>query len=108
MAKWADYLISGIWISEVSNSKYISHVMLHKDTDTTFEHGVKTGKDDVIRLIKAGRTVVSIKWDYVKATWVKGAAVTYENRLGVDYLRTVKDATVTDNLDNLISMWSLA
>ncbi len=107
MAKWADYLVSGVWFKEIGNSKYVSHVMLHEDLgDTVRIPGVKRTKDEVINLIKSNKAVYTIKWNYDSANWSKGAQVGYERINGVDYLRTHPDASVTDNLDNLLRMVS--
>jgi len=104
MAQWADYLISGIWKAEQNGSKYVSYVMLHKDSETTFGKGVKTSKDDVILLIKNGSKIKTMTWNYEKAIWKLGALVNIELTGGVSYLRTAKDASISDNLDNLIPM----
>ncbi|MGY4536276.1 hypothetical protein ACVW0P_000683 [Mucilaginibacter sp. UYNi724] len=103
MEKWADYLISGIWISENPNS-HVSHVFLHEDTDDGFSQGEKTSKEYVVKLLKAKKTVKTMEWDYKKAGWVKGADVGHLKINDVSYLRTHKDNKVIDNLLNLIRM----
>lgn len=104
MAKWADYLISGIRKSEKNGSKYVSYVMLHVDTDTNFEVGTKIQKADVITLLKSGKKIITIRWDYHKGVWQQGAQVIYETVGNEEFLRTVRDARLEDNLDNLISI----
>ena len=74
MAKWADYLISGIWQTSSNNSTYISYVFLHVDTEDNFQAGIKTSRSDVIKLIKAGKTVKTIVWNYSKGTWNMGGS----------------------------------
>jgi len=106
MAKWADYLISGIWFTERGNSKYISYVMLHEDLGDSVKTGTKRTKDEVIALIKNYKTVCTIKWNYNSGSWSNGALVGYEKINGVEYLRTHPDPTQTDNLDNLLHMAS--
>ncbi len=106
MSKWADYLISGVWFTTQNNSKRISHVMLHADSDSGFEHGIKTSESEVIKLLKNKKSVITITWNY--PGWQKGAAVTYETVQGQEYLRTVANATTKDNLDNSISMQAIA
>jgi len=105
MAKWADYLISGIWLIGISNSRYISHVMVHIDNgDTINIPGKKWTKDEVIVAIKRGSSFCTVKWNYNKASWNQGAAVGYEKINGIEYLRTHPDANSADNLDNLLQM----
>lgn len=105
MAKWADFLISGVWFSLFPH-KHVSHVMLHTDNDSTVSSGTKKTRQDVVNLIKAGKLVHTIKWNYASASWSDGARVEIINIGGVDYLRTHKDATTSDNLDNSIDMSS--
>jgi hypothetical protein len=102
--KWADYLISGAWFTSNGGSKKITHVLLHKDSETGFETGVKTSETEVIRLIKAGKTAKTIVWNYSKGTFNVGADVGYETVRGKEWLRTHKDGTVIDNLDYMLNM----
>ena len=104
MAKWADFLISGVWFRDTANSRYISHVILHLDKEDSMDLGEKQIKDTVIQLIKKKYSVITIKWDYKTATWVPGGPAGYEKIDGIEYLRTDPDALVTDNLVNLIDM----
>jgi len=100
MAK-TDYLISGVW----KNSKdVITHVFLHEmSSDSTFKKGIKTLEADVIKLINNSKKVIfTITWDYPDWNW--GAPVDVVNS---SYLRTDRNKTAKDNLDNLIKMDSL-
>lgn len=107
MAKWADYLISGIWETTSNNTSQISYVNLHVDKDDHVGKGVKTSRADAIKLIKAGKTIATMMWNYQTGKWSKGAEVDYFVREGVEYLRTHKDGKVNDNLDNLLGMNNL-
>ena len=104
MAKYADYLISGVWFSTSGNSKRVTHVLLHKDDEKDFEKGKKATEAEVIKLIDQGHSVVTVIWDYSKGLLKKGADVNYEKKGGEKILRTHKDRTVTDNLDNMLNM----
>jgi len=104
MTKWADYLISGIWQTKTANSTYISYVFLHVDTAQGFQSGIKTSRTEVVRLLKAGKTIKTIQWNYANGTWNMGADVGHVTIGGVEYLRSHKDGTINDNLDNLIPM----
>ena len=103
MAKWADLLISGVWFSQTPH-KHVSHVMLHTDNGENFSNGVKKTRQEVVNLIKNGKTVNTIKWNYASANWSNGAKVEVINVGGVDYLRSHRDATTSDNIDNSIQM----
>ena len=100
MAKWADYLISGIWLS----GEHISHVMLHTDTDTTFSAGRKATEAEVIALLKIPKSIKTIKWNYKDAKWEIGAKVDYAKANNREYLRTDHNLTESDNLRHLINM----
>lgn len=100
MAKSADYFVSGVW---KDNSERITDVMLHTVNDNdSFQLGVKTPESSAISLLKLNRTIKTITWGY--PDWYIGASVTYVTIASNEYLRTVANATVKDNLDNLISM----
>ena len=105
MPKWADFLISGVWKTTANNSTYVSQVLLHQDLGESISPGVKRSKDEVIALIKNKRTVCTIRWSYPQ--WNEGALVGYEKINGVEYLRSHPDATVKDNIDNLLPMGKL-
>lgn len=103
MAKWADYLISGVWKS----GGRITHVMAHPDKGESVGVGVKVSEAEVIKHLKQNVTFCTIRWNYSSPpNWTKGASVTFEVLYGRECLRTVRDATVADNLDNLIDMVS--
>lgn len=106
--KWADYLISGVWFSEKNGSKYISYVQIHKDSETGVLKGEKKSEVDVIKLLKVGFTIKTIIWNYNSGAWNEGADVGYEIVGGKEYLRTHKDKTVINNLNNMLNMgWLL-
>lgn len=100
MAKSADYFVSGVW---KDNSERITDVMLHTVNDNdSFQLGVKTSESSAINLLKLNRTIKTITWGY--PNWHIGASVTFVTIGSNEYLRTVANATVKDNLDNSISM----
>ena len=99
MEKWADYLISSV---RRDSYGVVIEVMLHADKgDVISKIGIKT-KDDIISLLKKGKTVCTILWGYPK--WNKGAKVDYVNNSNGEYLRTNRNNTDKDNLDNLIPL----
>jgi hypothetical protein len=100
MAKSADYFISGVW---KDSSERITDVMLHTVTDNdSFQLGVKTSESTAINLLKLNRTIKTITWGYPE--WHIGASVTYVTIGSNEYLRTVANSTIKDNLDNSINM----
>lgn len=101
MSKWADYVITGVWFS----GEHISYVMLHEDKEESIASpGQKISREKVVQLLKGGKTAVTATWNYEKANWSKGADVGYENKGGIDYLRSHKDKVINNNLDNLPRM----
>jgi hypothetical protein len=103
MAKWADYLISGVW--KVNNE--ITNVVLHTDSDDSVGRGSKASEAHVISLIERGFTVKTIRWNYSSASWNVGASVIVVQGQYRKFLRTVADAQTSDNLDNMLPMGSL-
>lgn len=96
----ANYVITGVWKSD----NHISHVMLHNHSGNKLSTpGQKMSKDAVIKELKAGKTIVTAKWDY-KGVWILGADVDYEKKDGKEYLRSVHNGVITDNLNNLLPM----
>lgn len=96
MEKWADYLISQV---KHDSKGVITHVLLHTDNGSTASGGVVKTKDEVIQILKNGYSIKTILWLY--PNWGQGAIVTHVNG---EYLRTDRDKTVKDNLDNLIPL----
>ncbi|WP_111308562.1 DUF3892 domain-containing protein [Confluentibacter sediminis] len=100
MTKWADYLISHV--KKDSNQRVV-HVLLHEDKGETVSMGVIKTKDEVITLLKKGKTVNTILWGY--PNWLNGASVDFIKYQNGEYLRTDRNITEKDNLDNLISLY---
>ena len=95
------YFISGVWKTDNGT---ITHGFLHSHNElaNTFSEGRKIAEAEVIRLIRAQNLVRTLRWDYSSAVWRIGARVIVA--ANPPYLRTISDATVTDNLDNMIKM----
>jgi hypothetical protein len=105
MAKWADFLISSVRLTQAGGHKFASHVLLHNDTGEGVGSGTVRTKDEVIGLLDSGKTVKTMRWAY--PSWSEGALVQTITLEGVRYLRTHRDATTADNLDNMLPMDSL-
>jgi len=103
MAKAADYFISGVWKDTNDN---ITYVLLHQVNDkNSFLNGVRTNELNTINLIKQNNIIYTITWSY--PGWELGAKVTYVTTNNNEYLRTVANASIKDNLDNSINMKSI-
>lgn len=101
MAKWADYLVSHV---KKNNNGVITHVLLHEDLGETVNSGVIKTEAEVIALLKRGYTVKTIIWGYPR--WIQGATVDYVKGVGGEFLRTNRDLTAKDNLDNMIPIYN--
>src|SRR5690606_10547869 len=100
MSKSANYVISGVWKDSNEN---ITHVMLYSVNDgDSWNMGEKTSEASTITLLKRGNVIRTIVWNY--PDWTIKAKVTYVQAFGKEYLRSEANATIKDNLDNLISM----
>lgn len=99
-----NYAITGVWFkANQKGTEHISHVMLHRIDGNTILTGKKTDKDTVVALLRSN-TIITLKWDYKAGSWAWGAKVSFETKGTINYLRTVPDGEVTNNLDNLINM----
>lgn len=99
--KMATYYISGVWFTE---NNTITHVNLHPSSNNNLGKGTKTVESTVISLIENKHVVRTVTWNYTTAKWREGADVKVVELNGKKYLRSQKDSTVRDNLDNLIRM----
>ncbi len=99
--KWADYLISHV---RKNNFGVITHVVVHVDHGDTVGYGIVKTETEVIALLKNGYTFKTIMWAYPK--WYEGASVNYVKGTSGEFLRTNRDKTAKDNLDNMISFYS--
>ncbi|MFN3773482.1 DUF3892 domain-containing protein [Cloacibacterium normanense] len=94
-----NYFISGVW----KDSERITHVMLHKALDNgSFLVGEKKSEQEVIKLLKQNKRIRVIIWDY--PGWLGMAEVEYVKGKDKEFLRTNRNKTDKDNLDNLILM----
>jgi len=100
----ATYYVTGVW---KNSSKVITHLLVHLvSNNNNLDKGVKTSESDVITSLSKNNQFFTIRWNYQSASWVQGTKieVVVERGTGRAYLRTVADAQVVDNLDNIISM----
>jgi hypothetical protein len=102
MENW-DYYISGIWKLKAGDLEYITDVFLHS-TKGGFGKGIKTSKDDVVRLLKDGAQITTITWNYHLIQWRYGARVEFDEADGESTLRTHPQASTFDDLESMIQM----
>ena len=97
MTKWADYLV--IAVQYGSNSDSITNVKVKADYgDTTGDTEIKS-KSSVVSMIKKGTTfITSLLKD---GKYQKGENVSVFTYEGTDYIRSDKNETQKDNLENL-------
>lgn len=100
MAVSPNYFITGVWKTDNN----ITHVLLHENTVDHFKAGIKTTEAKVISLIRAGYSVMTLRWSYQSAGWYRGAFIEIVGNGEDAYIRTHKDASVSDNLDNIIQL----
>lgn len=101
MTKWADFLISGVRFN--AEETHIDEVEVHRDLGETIEDATATvHRLTVVKNIENKITYITIsKSKTDPKSWVKGQEVGVFPYDGNKYLRTYKDGTPTDNLDNL-------
>lgn len=102
MEQW-DYYISGIWKLKAGDFDEITDVFLHP-ADAGFGKGVKTGKDEVVQLLKDGANITTITWNYHLMQWRYGARVLFEEVDGESWLHSDPNAATFDDLESSIQM----
>src|ERR1700761_2587660 len=102
MENW-NYYISGIWKMKADNGECITHVFLHS-AENGFGKGIKTCKDEVVKLLKQGANITTITWNYHLIQWRFGAKVEYEEIGDTTTLRTYPGASTFDDLESCIQM----
>ena len=99
------YAITGIWFSNIpKHTRHISHVMIHEINENKILIGVKKDVASVVSLINSGVKVYTAIWNYSKTGWDLGSNVSVENVGLNNYLRTLPNKIIIDNLDKLIEM----
>ena len=102
MENW-DYYISGVWKMKMGDYEYITDVFLHSAVEG-FGKGVKTGKEEVVKLLRNGARITTITWNYHLIQWRYGAKVEYEEVDGETWLCTEPNAAIFDDLESSIQM----
>ena len=100
MAKWADYLISGVRYSNSYGSKRISDLRVHTDGESSVGASSTWSKDRVVASIRSRNSFKTI-YKGADGNWKKGEDVRVVIINYRDYLRTDANNIEEDNLGNL-------
>lgn len=99
MAKWADYLISGVRYSE-GTKNYISNLRVHEDKGDKVGASFELSKEEIVNKINSKYTFVTIL-KTKDGEWAKGEDVRVYSRNRNSYLRTDSNSIEADNLGEL-------
>lgn len=105
----AHYAISGVWKDTTGViTDYAIHLVTKHETPgmVMINKAQKYSKAKAIELV-ASNIIHTAVWNYTKQLWTLGAEVKSVGTFPNKYLRTEKDATVRDNLDNLLNYWNI-
>jgi hypothetical protein len=95
----AKFRISGIWKGD---DEVITHYAIHEIfSEKSISRGRKTSKAAAVKLLSdTANTAMTWMWNYKTSYWIDGAKVEV---VAGQYLRTVHDNKVIDNLAHLIN-----
>ena len=99
MTKWADYCISAVRYDE--DETHIVKVKVHADKGETVGSASEWKREDVVSAIERGNTFITILENADGKKWEKGQEVHVIKVDGKKYIRTDKNSTASDNLENL-------
>jgi hypothetical protein len=98
MPKWADYLIYGVQFNQ--QHTHINRLRIAVDNGDSVGQTSEHTRQDIVAAIQRGTTFVTI-YKNAQGSWDKGKQVYVIRLNGTDYLKTVNDNKLVDNLDNL-------
>ena len=98
MAKWADYCIAAVRFND--RHTHIDRVKGWIDGDTSLGAAFEFTRQQVIEQIDNRRTFVTI-FKNTDGNWNKGAEVFVITIGSTSFIKTKRDQTAKDNLDNL-------
>lgn len=98
MEKWADYGISAVKFNDGEN--HVDQVRVHKDKGNAMGDAEVWPRERVISALESNYTFITIL-NYNGGVWDEGKEVNIVQVNGNKYIRTDKDQTPSDNLDNL-------
>jgi hypothetical protein len=98
VAKWADYVITDVKFNE--KHTHIDKVKARKDSGETLESAQEYARQIVVKAIDNGTTFATA-FKTNDGKWKKGEEVFVIEINGANYIKTKRDNTPKDNLDNL-------
>ncbi len=98
MEKWADYGISAVRFN--GKGIYIDQVRVHKDKGNAIGDAEVWSREQVVSALESNYTFITIL-NGNQGIWDEGQEVNIIRVNGNKYIRTDKDLTPSDNLDNL-------
>jgi hypothetical protein len=98
MAKWADYVITEVRFN--AKHTHIDKVRAREDNGESLGSAQEYARQDVVKAINNGTTYVTA-FKSNDGKWQKGEDVFVIKIDGTAYIKTKKDDTAKDNLDNL-------
>jgi len=98
MVKWADYCISAVRYNE--DETHIVKVKVHTDEGDTIGNVSEWERESVVSAIERGNTFITI-FKNTEGKWGKGQEVHTIKVNGKKFIRTDKNTTASDNLENL-------
>lgn len=99
MAVWGDFAITGVRYD--ASHSVINNCHVRKYHDSLLDPPETLSRQTIINSIKAGKTYVTAIKSVLSGKWEIGADVGIVNIERIDYLRTDKNQTSKDNLENL-------
>ena len=97
MSKWADYVITAVRFN--MQGTHIDQVQIHEDKGDTIGDAQTYGRQAIVDAIKKNITFVTAFIQDSK--WQLGKSVYIVPINGSEYIKTVADNKLVDNLDNL-------
>ena len=96
MTKLGDYGISAVRY----NGDHIDQVRVHKNSGGKVDESEIWPRRDVIAALRMNFELITLIGND-QGQWVIGAKVIIDDIDGADYIKTVNDSTMRDNLDSL-------
>ena len=97
MTECGDYGISAV---RYDGETHIDQVRVHKNSKGSVDNSEIWPRRDIIAALKMDYELILLI-DDDHGQWVKGARVIIDSINGNDYIKTVRDSTMKDNLGNL-------
>ena len=96
MTELGEYGISAV---RYDGETRIAQVRVHKNNNGKLKKSEIWPRRDIIAALKMDYKLITLIGD--QDQWVMGSKVLIEDINGTEYIKTVKDSTLRDNLDNL-------